>query len=126
MITLPPSKHAILVLSTNLQMRQALERALSDQGYRNLVACDLAESLRIAADPSVQLCVLEWEEGRAEAVTEIVQRLRLETSVARFILIADPVSGRVPPANVRSKDVQVLSRPFSMLEFIAVVDHAQR
>ena len=116
-------KPEILVLAADEVPRKAFERALCDHGYEPFVAHDPDQATALAGEHSFELGVVDTQETNLSDAIDLTERLLANNPAARMIVIHD-VGTDLASFNGSADRIRLLSRPFSMLEFISSVDDA--
>jgi DNA-binding response OmpR family regulator len=114
----------IILVASDVQIRLALELALANQGYQRLQVLDFSEAMTHAFRTNPHLFVICSDDEGGDSAMYMARQLQRESCVANFIVIADSAGEEIEWSRFDDDELQVLSRPFSMLAFIAAVDRA--
>ena len=124
LVTASRLEREILIVASDAQLRIAMEQALSSQGYRRLHALSVSEALTQDIEATRLLCVLCLDGSGCDMAMNLVRRFRQKSTEVNFIVVTELASQETDLMIPVQGDLQVLVRPFLMLEFIATVERA--
>jgi ActR/RegA family two-component response regulator len=122
LVTTGRLEREILILASDAQLRIAMVRALSSQGYQRLFAVSISEALTKTVDATPILCVLCLDKNGGDIGIDVVEQLRQVSPEVNFVVIAENATQAAELSIPDQGDFQVLSRPFLMLEFVAAIE----
>ena len=124
LVTARRMEREILILASDVQLRIAMEQALFRQGYRRLNALSVSEASTQAVGEIPHLCVLCVSSNGCHSAMNVVRQFRQQSPEVKFIIISDSVCQTTELSTSDFRNLQFLSQPFLMLDFIAMVEHA--
>lgn len=114
---------SILVIVADDLSRRAFKRVLEDHGHRGQFAATLEDVTATAVSQDVRLFVIDRPDITTLEAKELADSLQTLHPQTRTIVVHDP-HDRWHVTNEDQDGTRFLARPFTMLEFIAMVDHA--
>jgi len=115
--------HGILVVATDRISRLAFERVLTDHGHEPTFADTAEQAVAATNAEGLRLTVIDMPGSTIQIANQLAEDLLATNREGRLIIIHDPQDPLHTAADETNR-IQYLQRPFSMLEFIANVDHA--
>ncbi|NIL98810.1 MAG: hypothetical protein GTO53_12835 [Planctomycetales bacterium] len=111
-------------MASDPQWRIALAQALASQGYHKLCASKFSEALALAVHTRPHVFVICADQRGNGPALEMARKLRRACGSSHCLLIADAGDPQGGWSDLADQRLQVMSRPFSLLAFVAAVDDA--
>ncbi len=113
---------SVLIVDDEETFRSRLERAFQDRGYETRATATVEEAMRLARDESPEFAVVDLRVGRDSGLT-LVRQLHAHDPTTRIVMLTGYGSIATALDAVRSGAVHYLTKPASMEEILAALDH---
>jgi CheY-like chemotaxis protein len=109
-MTPQPPRRPILIVDDELTILEMLQDVLVDEGFAVVTANNGASALRLLQQTMVSLVLMDFMMPNLDGI-ELANRLRRDPRTAEIPLI---LMSAVPPPEVGTQFVAVLSKPFAL------------